>query len=118
MSILLRRAAGRRCPCCGQGRLFDGFFSLKHRCESCDYDFDASEGSTWFFMYMTSGGVIGVCFLVLFFWRPAREELAFASTVMIGAAAILLFSTLPWRKAVAIALDYWIEPQARDGDDE
>lgn len=114
ISKLLSHAARRRCPCCGRGRLFDGFFSLKHRCETCDYDFDASEGSTWFFMYMTSGGVIGVCFLILFFWRPAREEMVFASSVMIGAAAVLLLGSLPWRKAVAIALDYWIEPRVRD----
>ncbi len=65
-------------------------------------------------MYMTSGGVIGVCFLILFFWRPAREEMVFASSVMIGAAAVLLLGSLPWRKAVAIALDYWIEPRVRD----
>ncbi len=114
MSSLLKRAARRRCPCCGHGQLFDGFFSLKHHCETCDYDFEASEGSTWFFMYMTSGAVVGVCFLVLFFWRPPREELAFASSVMIGTAAVVMLGSLPWRKAVAIALDYWIEPPARD----
>ena len=63
-------------------------------------------------MYMTSGGVIGLCFLVLLIWRPQQEELAFASVVMMGSAALLLFGSLPWRKALAIGLDYWIDPKA------
>ena len=40
-----------RCPCCGQGRLFDGFLKLAPRCESCglDYSFaDPADGPAFF----------------------------------------------------------------------
>ncbi|WP_183438372.1 DUF983 domain-containing protein [Methylobacterium sp. R2-1] len=42
-----------RCPRCGEGRLFDGFITLKPRCESCglDYGFaDPADGPAFFIM--------------------------------------------------------------------
>lgn len=40
-----------RCPRCGQGRMFDGFLTLKKRCEVCglDYSFaDPADGPAFF----------------------------------------------------------------------
>lgn len=42
-----------RCPRCGEGRLFDGFITLKPRCEACglDYGFaDPADGPAFFIM--------------------------------------------------------------------
>jgi uncharacterized protein (DUF983 family) len=42
-----------RCPRCGEGRLFDGFITLKPRCEACglDYSFaDPADGPAFFIM--------------------------------------------------------------------
>jgi uncharacterized protein (DUF983 family) len=42
-----------RCPKCGQGKLFDGFLTLKPRCEVCglDYSFaDPADGPAFFVM--------------------------------------------------------------------
>ena len=42
-----------RCPRCGEGRLFNGFITLKPRCESCglDYGFaDPADGPAFFIM--------------------------------------------------------------------
>lgn len=78
-------------------------------------NFDQSDGNTWFFMYFTSGGVIGVCFLILFFWRPQPANLPWVSALMISGALATLLLTLPFRKSLGMALDYLIEPP-RDGD--
>lgn len=42
-----------RCPRCAQGRMFDGFLTLKPRCEACglDYSFaDPADGPAFFVM--------------------------------------------------------------------
>jgi uncharacterized protein (DUF983 family) len=42
-----------RCPRCGQGRLFDGFITLKPRCQACglNYSFaDPADGPAFFIM--------------------------------------------------------------------
>jgi len=49
------------CPRCGRGKLFQGFLSLRPRCEACglDYDFaDSGDGPAVFIMLL--GGAIVV----------------------------------------------------------
>lgn len=111
---LLRRALRRKCPQCGEGDLFRSFYTLHDGCECCGMDFDQSEGNTWFFMYFTSGGAVGICFLILFFWRPATEDLPWVSALMISSALTLLIGTLPFRKSLGMAMDYLIEPPHDD----
>ena len=55
-----------RCPRCGEGRLFNGFITLKPRCESCglDYGFaDPADGPAFFVM---SG--VGIVVIAVFAW--------------------------------------------------
>lgn len=107
---LLSRALRRKCPHCGEGKLFRGFYTMHNACGACGMDFDQSEGDTWFFMYFTSGGVVGVCFLILFFWRPQPANLPWVSAIMIGSALVVLLASLPLRKSLGMAMDYLIEP--------
>ncbi|MEE7456620.1 hypothetical protein MPAR168_01590 [Methylorubrum populi] len=42
-----------RCPRCGEGQLFDGFITLKPRCEACGLDYrfaDPADGPAFFIM--------------------------------------------------------------------
>ncbi|MCM2474481.1 DUF983 domain-containing protein [Rhizobium sp. CG5] len=42
-----------RCPRCGQGHMFNGFLTLKPRCEVCDLDYgfaDPADGPAFFVM--------------------------------------------------------------------
>jgi Protein of unknown function (DUF983) len=83
---------------------------MNKSCDGCGMNFDQSEGNTWFFMYFTSGGAVGVCFLILYFWRPANEDLPWVGALMISTALALLIGTLPLRKSLGMAMDYLIEP--------
>ena len=111
---LLHRALRRQCPRCGDGPLFRAYYTMHDACSGCGMNFDQSDGNTWFFMYFTSRGVIGVCFLILFFWRPQQADLPWVSALMISGALITLIATLPFRKSLGMALDYLIEPPSDD----
>jgi uncharacterized protein (DUF983 family) len=41
---VLVRGLRKRCPRCGERRIFDTFFRLKPRCPSCDLRFEREEG--------------------------------------------------------------------------
>ncbi len=41
---MLLRGALKRCPACGAGRLFSGWFAMADRCPGCGYQFAREEG--------------------------------------------------------------------------
>jgi uncharacterized protein (DUF983 family) len=54
--------SGNSCPRCGNGKLFDGFVSLKPSCQSCglNYDFaDSGDGPAVFIILGAGAFVVG-----------------------------------------------------------
>ncbi|HEX2267172.1 MAG TPA: DUF983 domain-containing protein [Actinomycetota bacterium] len=43
--VMFLRALARRCPRCGQGRLFSRWFTLTERCPRCGLRFEREEGA-------------------------------------------------------------------------
>jgi len=95
-----------RCPRCGEGRLFQGFLSLRSACERCglDYSFaDAGDGPAVFVILI--GG-----FIVVF--AALITEIVYQPPYWVHAALwlplILLVTLAPLRliKGLLIALQY------------
>jgi uncharacterized protein (DUF983 family) len=106
-AVVVARGLRRRCPQCGRQPLFHGWYTLADRCESCDLEVEAYEGSSWAFMYITTAFLTGLFILVLVFYRPAHT-IAWRVGLIIGAFVVILGS-LPYRKGMAVALDYLSE---------
>jgi uncharacterized protein (DUF983 family) len=56
----LKAALTCRCPACGEGKLFDGFLTLKPRCENCGLDyasFDSGDGPA-VFIILAAGFIV------------------------------------------------------------
>ncbi|HEY0223809.1 MAG TPA: DUF983 domain-containing protein [Pseudolabrys sp.] len=95
-----------RCPACGQGRLFQGFLTLRPACEHCGLDFrfaDAGDGPAVFVILI--GGSIVVFAALL-------TEVAYQPPYWVHAALwlplILIVTLVPLRlvKGLLIALQY------------
>lgn len=59
----VKAGLGGRCPRCGEGRLFEGFLSLRERCGTCglDYGFaDAGDGPAAFVILIIGFIVVGL----------------------------------------------------------
>lgn len=41
---MFSRAVRRRCPVCGAGNIFSGWFTLKPRCPECNFSYEREEG--------------------------------------------------------------------------
>lgn len=62
-----------KCPRCGQGKLFDGFLSIKTSCASCglDYSFaDSGDGPAVFVIMIVGFIVVGLVLFVELAYQP------------------------------------------------
>jgi uncharacterized protein (DUF983 family) len=61
------------CPRCGKGKLFQGFLTLRPRCDVCglDYGFaDAGDGPAVFIMFFAGFIVVGAALVTEILYRP------------------------------------------------
>jgi uncharacterized protein (DUF983 family) len=95
-----------RCPRCGEGKLFQGYLTLRPRCESCglDYSFaDAGDGPAVFVILIAGFLVVFAALIVEFAYQPP-----FWLHAVLWLPLILAATLLPLRpmKGLLIALQY------------
>ena len=54
---VLVRGTRKRCPRCGERRIFDGWFTLKPRCPTCDLRFEREESAIIFWLLVMVVGI-------------------------------------------------------------
>jgi uncharacterized protein (DUF983 family) len=62
-----------RCPRCGQGRLFNGWITLRERCEVCDLDFgfaDSGDGPAVFITFFAGFIAVGAALWLELAYQP------------------------------------------------
>ena len=96
----------RRCPRCGEGRLFQGFLSVAPKCEVCglDYGFiDAGDGPAFFVMTFSGFVVVAAALIVEVMYQPP-----FWVHAALWLPLILITTLVPIRplKGLLIALQY------------
>ena len=108
----LRRGLARRCPHCGEGRLFSGWHHLE-RCSVCGLVFERNPGDTWAFTVIGDRVPIAAIIVLIYFGVVrAHRTLGLA---MLAALGVVLVWTAPSRWGVGIALHYlsrvyWPDP--------
>jgi len=106
-ALALRRGLRLRCPRCGEGRLFHGWNRLNESCPVCGLIYERENGDTWFFMYMTTAGLTGMLVVIMFLLRPRAIWLG--QLAIAAAALVVIVASLPFRKGIAVALNYLIQ---------
>lgn len=100
------RGLSGRCPCCGKGKLFNGFLTLAPSCERCglDYSFaDAGDGPAIFVILISGFIVAGAALVVEILYEPPYWVHA-----LLWGPLILITTLGPLRaiKGLLIALQY------------
>jgi uncharacterized protein (DUF983 family) len=99
----LRRGLCKRCPHCGEGRLFSGW-SHSERCSVCGLVFEYHPGDTWAFTIIGNRVPVGVSIALIYF-GVVRSHRALGLTMMAVLMALLVWTT-PNRWGAAVALHY------------
>ena len=113
---MLGRALLKRCPLCGAGKLFTGWFRMKERCPGCGYLFEREEG---FFLgaYVINLGIAQAMVILLavvplivrLAGDPDASIIPFVAGGIIGAVlAPAIF--YPWSKTIWTAFDLMLRP--------
>ena len=102
----IKSALTCRCPACGEGKLFQGFLTLRPRCDKCslDYDFiDAGDGPAVFIILAAGFIVVFAALIAEFSYQPP-----FWLHAVLWLPLILAVTLLPLRpiKALLIALQH------------
>ena len=100
----------RKCPSCGVGPLFKSWFILNPICSNCSCSFQEREDDTYFFMYMSTGLITGIFIILMFFIIP--RDLKFGKTVLLFASVGLFVLTHPYRKGLAVAIDFVVDSRS------
>ncbi|KAB2878279.1 MAG: DUF983 domain-containing protein [Pseudorhodoplanes sp.] len=95
-----------RCPNCGEGPLYQGFLSLKPRCERCGLDYrfaDSGDGPAVFVILLAGFVVVFAALVVEAIYQPP-----FWLHAVIWGPLILAVTILPLRplKGLMIALQF------------
>jgi len=100
------RALRMKCPRCGVGPIFRRWWTYTEyaRCPSCGLQYDPA-GESLAFMYLSTAFLTGVMFIVLIAMPPQNLS-TYRVGLVVGALA-LYGITMPSRKALAIALNYF-----------
>jgi uncharacterized protein (DUF983 family) len=112
IATTLGRGLRKRCPHCGEGRLFSGWSHLE-RCSTCGLVFERNPGDTWAFTII--GDRLPVAAIIaLIYFGVVRSHRVLGLT-MLTAFGVLLVWTAPNRWGVGIALHYlsrvyWPDP--------
>jgi uncharacterized protein (DUF983 family) len=107
----LLRGLARRCPRCGQGKLFRRWFNFPKKCPRCGLRFEREEGA--FLGSLTINyGVTGLAFFALLIgWMVATGGRGRLAPLILASIAVVIVVPLilyPFAKMVWAALDYLI----------
>jgi uncharacterized protein (DUF983 family) len=94
------------CPRCGAGKLFQGFLTLRPRCERCglDYGFaDSGDGPAVFIIFIAGFIVVGAALVTEIEYRPPYWVHA---VLWLPLILILTLGPLRPMKGLMIALQY------------
>ncbi len=108
LSTCLGRGLRRRCPQCGEGKLFQTWGLLRESCDRCSLSLALKEENTWFFMYMSTAGITGIFILTMLLMTPPEHKGIAKIVVGVLSLAVFVFTHEP-RKGMAIGFEYWLD---------
>jgi uncharacterized protein (DUF983 family) len=98
------RGLRRRCPHCGEGALFERWFTLHRSCSACGLRFERHPGDNWAFWVFGDRVFLGALLLTLVL-LAGRLTWGFGLALLAVTCAALVV-TMPHRLGACVALDY------------
>ncbi len=107
LKTLLWRGWCKKCPQCGQGRLYVRWLKLHEHCPACGVQYLPNQGDLLGPLFFLDRVLFLVPFIALFYfrlWHPSMLLFLLVGALMIFA----LVFTMPNRNGVSLAFDYYL----------
>lgn len=116
---LIARAARLRCPICGKGHIFRGWFAMNETCPDCGRPFNRGPGfflGSIYFNYGVTGFLLLVLYFSLFFTEALGDKPLLA--LMSGFALLFPVWFFRYARALWIAFDELWDPWRGDAGEQ
>ena len=113
LRTVLARGMRRRCPQCGQGKVFKGWLKLHDRCDVCGLQFLNNQGDLWAYLVAVDRALFIFPLIIMIYFRLYNPHsvwyYAFCGALVVG-----FFYTLPHRNGMSLGVDYLIRRKHGD----
>ena len=106
---LVLRGARRKCPKCGEGKIYERWNVIYENCLSCGWALRKREPDSWFFMYISTAFTTGIFIVLMLVFTPSNLWVG-RLLISIGWFFGILLS-IPNRKGIAFAIECFFEEQ-------
>ena len=96
----------RRCPACGEGRMFEGYLKVRPACPSCGEDLShhrADDGPAYLTILLVGHLLAPVILFMFMTWRPSPWIMA---SVLSVACVSLSLALLPRMKGLVVGVQW------------
>lgn len=109
----LKRGVARRCPNCGEGRLFDGYLKVKTTCEVCGNPngLYRTDDAAPYFTILVVGHLVIAPMLTLHVYRTWPVEWLLG--VMVPLVGVITLALLPFVKGAVLGVLWSLSEVAR-----
>ncbi len=111
---LLGRALTRRCPYCGGGGIFSGWFTLRETCPHCGVRFEREDGYFLggYAFNLVGAGIVGLVLAVwaIFFSEFKHAPLLAQEALAVALAVLLPILFFPFSRTLWMAFDLIMTP--------
>jgi uncharacterized protein (DUF983 family) len=113
LRTVLGRGMRRRCPQCGQGKVFKGWLKMHDRCDVCGLQYLSNQGDLWVYLVAVDRALFILPLIVMIYFRLYNPTSVwyylFCAGLMVG-----FFYTLPHRNGMSLGVDYLIRRKHGD----
>jgi uncharacterized protein (DUF983 family) len=112
LATLLSRSLRLRCPICGDGKLFRGWFRMHVRCQHCQFRFERSPGywlGSIFVNYGLTALIITGAYFVLFFSEALTPD--WIMRLLLAFCALFPLWFFRYARAIWIGVDLYFDPE-------
>lgn len=107
ITTVLRRGIARRCPRCGQGKIFERWVTLHDNCSACGLQYLRDQGDLWGYLLFVDRAMFIFPVVVMFYfgwWNPNSVWYWAAIAALIAA----MVYTIPHRNGISVGLEYYV----------
>jgi uncharacterized protein (DUF983 family) len=116
--VLIVRAARLRCPACGRGRIFSGWFTMHDACSDCGAPFERGAGffiGSIYFNYFLTALLVTVIYFAFYFSEVLTDRQLIALTLCVAFGFPVWF--FRYARALWIAFDELWDPTKKTVDE-
>ncbi len=113
LRTVLKRGWCRRCPQCGQGRVFHHWIKMHDRCDVCGLKYLNDQGDLWAYLVAADRALFILPLIVLIYFRLYNPNSIWFFVFAAGTLGLFLY-TFPHRNGMSLGIDYLIRRNCGD----